>query len=123
MEEAAAEEALCRAKREAREAEALAAEAVKVKAEAFEVDWKRRRDELRAGLGAAHLETLKSRAAAQEAAERRSALQAWCARAENLHLQLEASKFSAVEALRAEAYNSKQVEEAYEARKRQRHEA
>lgn len=122
MEEAAAEEALCRAKREAREAEALAAEAVKVKAEAFEVDWKRRRDELRAGLGAAHLETLKSRAAAQEAVDRRSALQAWCARTENLHLQLEASKFSAVDALKAEAYNAKQVEEAYVARKRHKYE-
>merc|ERR1719183_279282 len=114
MEEAAAEEALCRAKREAREAEALAAEAVKVKAEAFEVDWKRRRDELRAGLGAAHLETLRSRAAAQEAVDRRSALQAWCARTENLHLQLEASTCSAVEALRSDVYNTRQVAEAYE---------
>merc|ERR1711959_688722 len=107
----------------AREAEVLAAEEMRAKADALDVDWKRQRDELRARLGAAHLESLKSRAAAQEAAERRSALQAWCSRTENLHLQLEASKFSAVEALKAEAYNAKQVDEAYDARKRQRHEA
>lgn len=122
VEEATADEALRRVKREAREVEITASEVAKVEADALELHWRRRRDELRAHLGTAHLDSLKSRAAALEATERRSALQAWCARTENLHLQLEASKVSAVEALRAETYNARQVQEAYEARKRQRHE-
>lgn len=75
--EAAADEALCRAKRDVREAEVMAAQAARVEADVLDAEWKRRRDELRARLGAAHLESLKSRAAAREAAERRSALQAW----------------------------------------------
>jgi len=120
VKEAAADESLRRFKLEVREKETLAAEAAKVDAEALEEHWKKRRDELRAHLGAAHLESLKSKAAAREAVERRSALKAWCSRAENLHLQLEASKFSAVEALKAETYDSKQVLAAYESRKRPR---
>jgi len=119
--EAIAAESLLRAKREAREADMSAVERKRVEAEALEAEWRWQRDELRARLGAAHLETLKSRAAALEATERRSALQAWCSRTENLHLQLEASKCSAVHALRAETYNTKQVEEAYALRKRPRH--
>jgi len=112
---AAADEAVCHTKREGCEAKIMFIKAKMVEAEALEVVWRRQRDQLRARLGAAYLESLKSRAAAQEAADRRSALQAWCARSENLHLQFEASTVSAVEALRAEAYDTKQVEQAYEA--------
>jgi len=117
---AALDESLRRDKQNTRELEIQAEEKARADAEASEAVWRSRRDEIRARLGTAHLETLKSKAAAQEANDRRSALQAWCARTENLHLQFEASKFSAVEALRAEAYNERQVEDAYQARKRQR---
>merc|ERR1712190_281682 len=123
MKQAAVEEARCQQKWQACESEISAAEKARIEAGDAEAKWRKQRDELRAKLGAVHLDTLKSRAAAEEAEERRAALQTWCKRSENLQFQLDTTKVSAVEALKAEAYNARQVEEAYEAKKRQRQES
>jgi len=124
LQTATAEEEACRTKRSAREADALATQAALNSALASESDWRRKQEECRANLGAAHLELLKSRAAQHDAESQRASLYAWCAQEENLHLQMESAQkgkvTEAVQALRAEQYDANQVEEAYQAKKKQR---
>lgn len=106
------------AKREACEVEVEAARALRDAAEADEAMWRRRRDELRVALGSTYLALLRSSAAVQGAASEQEALRAWCTRNDNLQMRMESNATSAVEVLRAEQYNAKQVEEAYQAKKK-----
>jgi len=109
-----------RLKRETCEVEVEATRAMRDAAEADQAKWKRRRDELRGSLGSTFLDVLRSRAAMAEAASEQEALKSWCSRAENVQVNMESAISSAVKVLRGEQYNAKQVEEAYEARRKQR---
>merc|ERR1712139_66185 len=99
-----------------------------VEAEAEEASSRRKRDELKASLGAAKLELKAARTAEKERASGRDAVYKHYARAGNdvkEELALvrssagdEQKALSAIQALKAEAYDANQVVEAYEAKKR-----
>lgn len=93
---------------------------------------KERRQQLRAGVGQAKAEVKAAKVSARQAAEGRRAVVGQFSRAEKAMIgqtgqeavKLSAAEAaSAVEALRAEAYDANQVEEAYQAKKKQKSDA
>merc|ERR1712232_917955 len=98
--------------------------------EAEEASCRRKRDELKASLGAAKLELKAARTAEKESASGRDAVYKHYARAGNdMKVELavvrssaedEQKALSAIQALKAEAYDANQVVEAYEAKKKPR---
>jgi len=110
------------------ERELASAEAALSVAEAEQAGEKRRRTKCKAALGAARGALRPAKAAEKEAASGKNALMGHYTRTERVQVkqELEASVTSAkeamnaVQALRAEEYDANQVEEAYQAKKRQR---
>lgn len=116
--EAAAEEEAKRGERGLREADLAAAEGARGAAEMEEAETKRRRDELKAAQPGMKELVRVARAAEKEAALERQALHAACSKVEKAQLQLEEAKNSAVQTLKAEEYDTKQVEQAYEQKRK-----
>lgn len=116
--EAADEETLRRERREACEDEVGDLTTACEVAASEEASCRREREELRTALGSAHLAVLRSGAAAEEAASEQEALRSWCSKSNEVQHRVELATSSAVKFLRSEQYNSRQVEDAYQARQR-----
>eukprot|EP00444_Apocalathium_aciculiferum_P059660 CAMPEP_0183596894 /NCGR_PEP_ID=MMETSP0371-20130417/175935_1 /TAXON_ID=268820 /ORGANISM="Peridinium aciculiferum, Strain PAER-2" /LENGTH=508 /DNA_ID=CAMNT_0025808805 /DNA_START=8 /DNA_END=1530 /DNA_ORIENTATION=- len=113
--EAADEETLRRERREACEDEVGDLTTACEVAASEEASCRREREELRTALGSAHLAVLRSGAAAEEAASEQEALRSWCSKSNEVQHRVELATSSAVKFLRSEQYNSRQVEDAYQA--------
>eukprot|EP00930_Biecheleria_cincta_P046342 TRINITY_DN31958_c0_g1_i1.p1 TRINITY_DN31958_c0_g1~~TRINITY_DN31958_c0_g1_i1.p1 ORF type:complete len:1592 (+),score=415.02 TRINITY_DN31958_c0_g1_i1:431-4777(+) len=111
------EEAQLKQDRTDREAALVTAEAAKTAAEQQEAEVKNRRDELKGALPAAKEAVKAAQKAEKEATAERQALHTTCSKREREQEKLEAAKSTAVKNLKAEEYDSRQVQKAYDSQR------
>jgi len=104
--------------RRAGEAELAQFEAARDEAEAKEARLKQHRDELREQKESAKGEIKQLRAAVKEAKAKRKAVACSFSKVERKAMRVEVAKTTALERLRSEEYDDKQVEQAYELKKK-----
>merc|ERR1711972_368341 len=118
FEEAEADEKAQRGAFEAVRAELADLENFRLEAEIEEVEWKRRREELKGEIGLSKFAIRPARAAEKAAATAKHVVQKQVTKVERTQLRVEEAGSSAIERLKTEEYVADQVEQAYELKRK-----